>query len=108
MKFLNLTPHPVKIYDEIGELVLELWPAPNMRTPRVVRVMAKEGDLGGVPVFKPAFSAPNNLPPPQTDTTYIVSRMVKQAVLDRKDVMCPGDALRTPEGVIYGARGLSF
>ena len=50
MKFLNLTPHPVKIYDEIGELVLELWPAPNMRTPRVVRVMAKEGDLGGVPL----------------------------------------------------------
>lgn len=107
-KFLNLTPHPVKVYDEVGTLVLDLAPAPNMRTPRVMQVNEKAGDVEGVPVFKPTFGAVTNLPPKQDGTIYIVSRMVKQAVPDRADVLCPGAPLRDADGVICGARGLSY
>lgn len=109
IKFLNLTPHPLNIYNETGSLVLSLDPAPNMRTPRVVQLDRTVGNLGGIPLFKSEFGAISNLPPPQAGVVYIVSRMVRQAVPEeRTDIVCPGGALRDDRGSIIGARGLSY
>ncbi len=108
MKFLNLTPHPLVIYDELGTEVLSLMPAENMRTPRVMQSNERIMSVGGVPVFKPTFGAVSNLPPAVEGVTYIVSRMVRQATEGRPDVMCPGPAIRDELGNIKGARGLSY
>ena len=108
MKFLNLTPHPLKIYDELGTEVLSLMPAENMRTPRVMQTNDCIGTIGKVPLFQPQFGAVSNLPPPVEGFTYIVSRMVRQAVKGRPDVVCPGPAIRDDLGNIKGARGLSY
>lgn len=109
MKFLNLTPHPIRIFDEWGKEVLSVAPAENMRTPRVMQTNDKVGSVGGVPLYRPAFGAVANLPDPCPDTMYIVSRMVRQASSPtRTDVVCPGPALRDQAGNIIGARGLSY
>lgn len=108
MRFLNLTPHPLKIYDELGKEVLSLLPAPNMRTPRVMQTNERVGDMAGVPIFRPEFGAVSNLPPAVDGVVYIVSRMVRQAVEGRDDIVCPGPAIRDDMGNIKGARGLSY
>ena len=108
MKFLNLTPHPLKIYDELGKEVLSLMPAENMRTPRVMQTNARIGEVHGVPIFQPEFGAVSNLPPAVDGVVYIVSRMVRQAVEGREDIVCPGPAIRDELGNIKGARGLSY
>lgn len=109
IKFLNLTPHPLNIFNETGALVLRLDPAPNMRTPRVVQLDRTVGDLDGIPLYRSEFGTVSNLPPPQEGVVYIVSRMVRQAVPPtRTDIVCPGGALRDERGNIIGARGLSY
>lgn len=113
MRFVNLTPHPVRIFNEIGEIVLEVNPMPTMRTPRVFQSNQKDCVLTSakgqaIPVYSARYGEVVNLPPPQPDTFYIVSRMVRQAVEGRKDVVCPGVAIRDDNGSIIGAKGLSY
>lgn len=109
MKYLNLTPHPVRIYDELGHLVLNLEPAQNVRTPRVMQVNDKVDQWENLPIYRPSYGKVANLPDHTEGVVLIVSRMVRQAVpASRTDVVCPGVAIRDASGTIIGARGLSF
>ncbi len=116
-KFINLTPHPVTLFNEVGEHVLTIDPMPTMRTPRVYQRNIRCGEAVTynidddkiiVPLYRSEFGEVTNLPPAQKDTIYIVSRMVRQAVQGREDVVCPGIALRDETGAIIGAKGLSY
>jgi len=48
------------------------------------------------------------LPDSEEGIIYIVSRMVKDRVPDRPDVLVPGAPVRDAEGRIIGADGLSL
>jgi hypothetical protein len=54
------------------------------------------------------YSDPINLPDESEDKIYIVSTIVKQACIDRSDLVSPSDFVRDETGNIIGCRSLSF
>ena len=112
--YINLTPHPLSIFDEQGALVLSLSPAAGMRTPRVSQINERVAEAeaetpnGVVPVYRPQFGEVTDLPPRRNGYIYIVSRMVRSAVQGRSDIVCPGLPIRDELGRITGAKGLSY
>jgi len=58
-------------------------------------------------VNRTQFGSVSDLPDPQTDTIYVVSALVAQAVPDRPDVFIVDDAVRDEQGRIIGARALA-
>lgn len=60
-----------------------------------------------IPVTGQQFGEVVDLPAPQADTFYIVSRLVASACPDRDDLLVPGPLVRNDEGQPVGCRGLS-
>jgi hypothetical protein len=111
MKFVNLTPHAITI-DGIGTL-----PASG-HIARVGTVRVQLGERDGVRVTLQNLGQVEGLPEPQTDTTFIVSAMVLDALKRQAaqvgssragaDVFAPDtgpDAIRE-NGQIVAVRGL--
>jgi len=104
MKFVNLTPHMLNVHTSNGEVVM----MPPDGT--VARVSSTSIEIaGGVGPFALAaivYGEVTGLPLPVADTIYIVSSMVADRVLDRDDVLAPGELVRDEKGNPIGCRGL--
>lgn len=100
---MNLTPHVINIVGDGAQNI-----APSGKIARVAANKSLVGNVAGIPVFTTAFGDVVDLPQPQHDTFFIVSRLVKSACLDRNDVLVPGDPVRDGNGVIIGCNGLSL
>jgi len=103
----NLTPHPVTLIAESGQVVLD----PEKPTPRL---KIKETELGkisikGVPVLvvETRPEAIEGLPEPELGVLLIVSRVVAEAARDRDDLLVPDDFVRDEQGQVIGARRLA-
>lgn len=105
MEIRNLTPHILNLISVDGSTV-NIQPSGT-----VARVSAKTetvGNVNGIAVTKSVFGDVIDLPAAQDGVVLVVSRMVKDRVADRTDVMVPGAPVRNADGQIIGANGLSL
>ena len=104
MTIMNCTPHPINIMDSEGKEILTL--EPSGICPRCSVERKKVGDINGIPINKSVFGDVYDLPSPQLDTIYIVSRVVAEAAR-REDLYIVDDAVRDENGRIIGCRALA-
>ena len=105
-QFINLTPHILNIIAADGSTVY-IPPEGNI----VARVSSSSfvvTTVNGINVSQQTFGDVINLPDAQDGIIYIVSRMVKDRVPDRPDVLVPGVPFRDTDGKVIGAWGLSL
>lgn len=91
MKFINLTPHTVRLNNGT------VFPPSGV----VARVSATYSDFSPDGIAEVKFGEPVGLPAPEEDTMYIVSGLLKQACPDRGDLVSPATghpACRRDEG----------
>lgn len=97
---INLTPHPVHLLDERGE-VIRTWERPEGPLPRLVEEVTPAPSIDGVPIRNKAYRDCENLPPRKEGVYLIVSGLVASA-LRRDDLLVP-NTVRNEEGQIIGA-----
>lgn len=105
-QFVNLTPHILNIIAADGSTVY--IPPDGNRIARVGSISSIVATVNGININKQTFGKVMDLPDPQDDVVYIVSRMVKDRVPDRDDVVVPGVPFRDTDGKVIGAWGLSL
>ena len=103
-KFINLTPHTLNIHTPDG--VIDIHASGDVA--RVSSTKSVIAVVDGIPIFDTVFGDVTGLPPVTDGVFFIVSRIVKNAVADRKDVLVPGAPVRDDNGVIIGADGLTL
>ena len=103
---VNLTPHILNIIAADGSTVY--IPPDGNRIARVGSISSIVATVNGININKQTFGKVVDLPDAQDDVVYIVSRMVKDRVPDRDDVVVPGVPFRDTDGKIIGAWGLSL
>ena len=102
--FVNLTPHMLNIID-VNNNIMDI--PPSGKIARVSSTSAIVATINNVNVTQQTFGDVIDLPDAQDGVILIVSRMVKDRVANRADVMVPGAPVRDAEGRIIGADGLS-
>ena len=107
---INLTPHPIVVRTDGGDVTI---PASG----QVARVTSRQElaghiELDGVkiPVQKTTFGQVEGLPEPQDGTIYIVSGLVMTALAGTRDDVVqpdtsPAGAIRDADGRIVAVRG---
>ena len=105
-QFINLTPHILNIIAADGSTVY--IPPDGNRIARVSSSSIVVTTVNGINVSQQTFGDVINLPDSEEGNIYIVSRMVKDRVPDRADVLVPGPPVRDADGKIIGANGLSL
>ena len=105
MKLVNLTPHVLNLIAADGSTV-DIQPSGNIA--RVASSSAVVATVNGINVTASTWGEVTGLPAAEEGVILIVSRMVKDRVADRSDVMVPGAPVRDAEGKIVGANGLSL
>lgn len=106
LKFVNLTPHILNIIAADGSTVY--IPPDGNRIARVGSISSIVATVNGININRQTFGKIMDLPDAQDGIIYIVSRMVKDRVPDRADVVVPGVPFRDADGKIIGAWGLSL
>lgn len=104
-KFINLTPHVLNLIAADGSVV-DIQPSGSVA--RVASSSAVVATINGINVTQSTWGDVTGLPAAQDGVIMIVSRMVKDRVADRADVMVPGAPARDADGKIIGANGLSL
>jgi hypothetical protein len=105
MKLINLTPHVLNLIAADGSVV-DVQPSGDVA--RVASDSAIVATINGINVSQQTFGDVTGLPAAQDSVILIVSRMVKDRVTNRTDVMVPGAPVRDADGKIIGASGLSL
>ena len=103
---INLTPHLLNIIAADGSTVY--IPPDGNRIARVASTSSIVATVNGINISRQTFGKVVDLPDAQDDVVFIVSRMVKDRVPDRDDVVVPGVPFRDTDGKIIGAWGLSL
>jgi hypothetical protein len=105
--FVNLTPHPISIYDDRP---VSNGPAATIPPSGLVARVAVV-ELGTVPSPRSGclyalvqYGQVQDLPDPRPDTDYIVSLVVALAARDRHDLLAPYQEVRDDAGSIIGCR----
>lgn len=112
MKFVNLTPHSIRIrMDESASpepLDTDMVFQPDGTfVARVETQQERQNDIDGIPVYVTSFGDVIGLPDSEPETVYIVSILVAQRA-QRDDVLSPltdSTAVRK-DGQIFAVRGL--
>ena len=104
MKFVNLTPHTINIFNSDKQPVMTVLSSGHARC----SVNKTEtGNIDGVQLFETTFGEVEGLPPAEDDTILIVSLLTRQALPERDDLYSPGELLRDENGQPVGCIGLS-
>jgi len=103
LKFVNLTGATLKIRGGLGEM----WPLPPDGTVAHVVTTSIEmaGGLGPFLLVETVYEI-FGLPDPVEDTIFIVDPVVADRVLDRDDVVAPGEIIADDIGMPIGYNGL--
>lgn len=105
MNIINLTPHSLNIINNNNETVTI---APTGKIARVTSKTEIVDTINDINIMKQTFGEVIDLPEPIENTIFVVSRMVKDRVPNRNDVLVPGIPVRDDKGNIIGANGLSL
>lgn len=105
MKFVNLTPHEVVLFD--GEEVAVRFP-PDGRFARVASTAASvdqvEVDENKIDIAHLVTGEVTDLGPPRPGVIYIVSRVTAAALPERHDLVFPDDDVRDHANQLIGCR----
>lgn len=108
MRLINLTPHTVNVCDESGSVVRSIEPSGKvLRLP--TRAYAA-GELDEIPLVRLSYEEPEDLPPAEDGTVYIVSSLMLEplAAIGRRDFVAPdtspGSVVRDESGRIIGVK----
>lgn len=104
MNIINMTPHPVTICDNTGNIV-RTFPSSG-KTIRLSSKTVYTGEIDGIPITKTVFGEPEGLPPYKKGTFYIVSQLVKNGLTERDDLLVPAEVVRDSCGAIIGCKSL--
>ncbi len=100
---INLTPHA------ITEVTTGTTFPPSGTVARVACDSIHAFNMNDtIPVFITKFGDVQDLPAPQDGVVYIVSLLVKQAALDRHDLVSPGTLVRDWKGNPIGCNGFNL
>lgn len=102
---INMTPHVLNLIAADGSIV-DVQPSGNIA--RVASSSAVVATINGINVTASTWGEVTGLPAAEEGVVLIVSRMVKDRVANRADVMVPGAPVRDADGKIIGANGLSL
>lgn len=105
MKIINTTPHEITIINDEMETVATFSPEISVRVASVTKII---GNIQGIPLDTTFFGEVEGLPEFKDEVFYIVSRLVKSALPDRKDLLCPGQQVRNENGQVVGCKSLSI
>jgi hypothetical protein len=100
---INMTPHPVMIIDETGNVARRFETAGQIR---LASQTVTGEPIDGIPTSKTVFGEAVGLPEATNGTYYIVSQIVKSALPGRKDLLVPAEVVRDTSGNIIGCRSL--
>lgn len=104
---LNRTEHEVKVFNAIGiktpDMVLEKYEGEPIRVSCESR---KVGTIEGVDIYENVYGEVTGLPEFEEGVYYVVSAMVRQALPHRKDLLSPGQLIRSKAGQPVGCLGL--
>lgn len=104
---VNLTPHILNIVAADGSIVTI---PPSGKVARVGSTVEHVSTVNGINVTRSTWGEVLDLPEadPNEEIILVVSRMVKDRLSRRPDVLVPGSPVRDAAGVIIGANGLSL
>ena len=102
---INLCPHAINIVDAAGNSIADF--PPSGQVARCEQTATGDGTINGIPVTRQHFGEITGLPEAQTETFYIVSRIVFDAAKGRHDLLMVGPAVRNESGQVIGAVGFS-
>jgi hypothetical protein len=105
MTLVNCTPHPITLVDGEGNVLLSL--EKGQVVPRLSQSTKNVDVLCGISITETVFGETMDMPAPQDNTFYIVSRLVMTANPSRKDLLVPNELLRDENGNIVGCKSLS-
>jgi hypothetical protein len=86
VQVVNLTPHPIRVVDELGNFVAEYPPSGKVARCSISQEVV--GSVGGVPLRRSVVGEVQGIPAPAEDTMYVVSTLVAQSA-QRSDVISP-------------------
>ena len=106
-KVVNLTSHDITL----GEPDHSVTIPPSGSVARVSQRMVRIGSVAlsrtvSVPLFEVTLGDVVNMPPPTTDTYYLVSRLVSTLLAGRRDILVPGGSILDDRRYVVGAREL--
>lgn len=101
---LNYTPHTVNIIDAEGNKIQDF---PSQGEARCKQETTSVGTIGNVPITSTTFGEVTGLPEEKEGTYYIVSRLIRQALPGRRDLLVPNDMVRDEQGRIVGCKSLA-
>ena len=107
MTIINLTPHPINIIDEEGNIIKVFESA---GVARATQEDVEIGTVEGVPIIKMTFGEPVDLPEPSDRVFYIVSVITANAARlsgrTTRDLFITGKTVRNDKGQIIGCQAL--
>tara|TARA_Y100001937_G_C6941352_1_gene250523 strand:- start:61 stop:456 length:396 start_codon:yes stop_codon:yes gene_type:complete len=104
VRLVNLTPDPVLIFDDDGQLVEEVLPSGHLAY--IEEESTELPSLEGMPMRRVVRGRVIGLLKPEAGTLQIVDAMVFH-VSRRVDVVAPGPLLRDSTGRVRGCIGLT-
>jgi hypothetical protein len=108
MTIINLTPHPINIIDEEGNIIKVFESA---GVARATQEDAEIGTLEGIPIIETEFGEPIGLPEYSQGTYYIVSAITAKAASlsgrSTRDLLLTGKTVRNSDGQIIGCQALA-
>lgn len=102
IKFKNMTPHEINIVDKSDKVVANF---PSEGSIRIGVNRIQIALIDGIAIYR-AEQGETNLPDQEYGVLLIVSKAVREAFPDRKDLHSPGDLRRDANGVPIGCLGL--
>lgn len=112
---VNLNQHPLHFFDAEGKEVIKTI-EPFGIVARLDETRTPSDPIVGIdgttfPTMIIVMGAIQNLPPPEPDTIYVVSLLVRLAANQQgrfDDIASPANEVRNEKGTVIGMRGLVF
>ena len=103
---INLTPHPVNLLDVDANIVITFYSEGLARCSQNDVIIGKLNK--DIILTKTSYGEVIGLPEQSSRTFYIVSRLVRNALPNRTDLLVPNQLIRDSEGQIVGCRSFSI
>ena len=103
---INLTPHPVNLLDVDANVVITFYSEGLARCSQNDVIIGKLNK--DIILTKTSYGEVIGLPEQLPRTFYIVSRLVRNALPTRTDLLVPNQLIRDSEGQIVGCRSFSI
>ena len=103
---INLTPHPVNLLDVDANVIITFHSEGLARCSQNDIIIGKLNK--DIILTKTSYGEVIGLPEQSPRTFYIVSRLVRNALPNRTDLLVPNQLIRDSEGQIVGCRSFSI